>query len=258
MGGLISCGNRQPLLVPHEMRMACQTIGQVLSLQISAMQALELNRQRDAKLEDLQVLATVMAESSENVFDGLSHEPQRLMDLTGASGVAIFEDNKLHRHGQCPEPEQIRELHKWILETGKPVLSHHNLSSDFAPAQAYQDVASGVLAIHLPKPVENGVLWFRPEVKQTLQWSGDPQKNPWTWKTARPACACGPGRLSRSGKSKWPASAPNGPMAICSPPTTCGARPWKTIWPDRCARSARPCRPAMNWWPWCPMTYAAR
>lgn len=23
-------------------------------------------------------------------------------------------------------------------------------------------------------------------------------------------------------------------------------------------RNARPCKPAMNWWPWCPMTCAAR
>ncbi|ROO32106.1 ATP-binding protein [Pseudomonas sp. 7SR1] len=174
--GLISCGNRKPLLVPHEMRKACQTIGQVLSLQISAMEALELSRQRDAKLEDLGILAKAMAESSDNVFDGLSHEPQRLMDLTGASGVAIIEDNKLHRHGQCPEPEQIRALHQWILESGQPVFSHHQLGSVYAPARGYQDVVSGVLAIHLPKPVENGVLWFRPEVKETIHWSGDPQK----------------------------------------------------------------------------------
>ncbi|KHK63412.1 ATP-binding protein [Pseudomonas frederiksbergensis] len=174
--GLISCGNRQPLHVPHEMRMACQTIGQILSLQISAMEAIELAGQRDAKLEGLQALATVMAQSSENVFEGLSLAPQCLMNLTGANGVAIIEDNKLYRHGQCPEPEQIRELHKWIMETGQPVFSHHNLGGVFEPAKAYQDVASGVLAIHLPKPVENGVLWFRPEVKQTINWSGDPQK----------------------------------------------------------------------------------
>lgn len=174
--GLISCGHRRPLLVPHEMRMACQTIGQILSLQISAMETLELTRQRDAKLEDLRVLADAMAQSSDNVFDGLSREPQRLMDLTGATGVAIFEDNKLHRHGLCPAPDQIRQLHKWVMEKGQAVFSHHQLGSAFAPAQAYQDVASGVLAIHLPKPVDNGVLWFRPEVKETIHWSGDPQK----------------------------------------------------------------------------------
>ena len=47
--GLISCGNRQPLHVPHELRIACQTIGQVLSLQISAMEALEVSRQRERR-----------------------------------------------------------------------------------------------------------------------------------------------------------------------------------------------------------------
>ena len=28
----------------------------------------------------------------------------------------------------------------------------------------------------LPKPVDNGVLWFRPEVKESINWSGDPKK----------------------------------------------------------------------------------
>jgi len=37
-------------------------------------------------------------------------------------------------------------------------------------------VASGVLAMTLPKPVDNGVLWFRPEVKENINWSGNPQK----------------------------------------------------------------------------------
>lgn len=40
MWGLISCGNREPLHVPNDLRTTCQTIGQVLSVQISAMEAL--------------------------------------------------------------------------------------------------------------------------------------------------------------------------------------------------------------------------
>ena len=28
----------------------------------------------------------------------------------------------------------------------------------------------------LPKPVDNAVLWFRSEVKESIQWSGDPNK----------------------------------------------------------------------------------
>jgi light-regulated signal transduction histidine kinase (bacteriophytochrome) len=174
--GLISCGNRQPLHVPHELRSACQTIGQVLSLQISAMEALELSRQREEKVEALALLNQAMIDSPQNVFDGLAQQPQVLMALTGAGGIAIIEDKQLHRYGNCPEPEDIRALHKWLQETGEPVFASHHLASVYPPAAQFQQVASGVLAMSLPKPVDNGVLWFRPEVKENINWSGDPRK----------------------------------------------------------------------------------
>ncbi|MBK5374699.1 GAF domain-containing protein [Pseudomonas sp. TH43] len=174
--GLISCGNRQPLHVPHELRAACQTIGQVLSLQISAMEALEISRQREEKVEALALLNQAMIDSPQNVFDGLANQPQVLMALTNAGGIAIIEDNQLHRYGNCPEPAQIRALHKWLQDSGEPVFASHHLASVYPPAEHYQQVASGVLAMSLPKPVDNGVLWFRPEVKENINWSGDPRK----------------------------------------------------------------------------------
>lgn len=174
--GLISCGNRQPLHVPHELRMACQTIGQVLSLQISAMESLELTRQREEKVEALARLNQAMVDSPQNVFDGLAQQPATLMALVNAGGIAIIEDKQLHRYGNCPEPEDIRALHKWLQARGEPVFASHHLSSVYPPAAQYQSVASGVLAMSLPKPVDNGVLWFRPEVKENINWSGDPRK----------------------------------------------------------------------------------
>ncbi|AMQ85126.1 ATP-binding protein [Pseudomonas sp. 22105] len=174
--GLISCGNRQPLHVPHELRTACQTIGQVLSLQISAMEALDVSRQREEKVEALALLNQAMIDSPQNVFDGLANQPQVLMALANAGGIAIIEDKQLHRYGNCPEPEEIRALHKWLQERGEPVFASHHLASVYPPAAHYQQVASGVLAMSLPKPVDNGVLWFRPEVKENINWSGDPRK----------------------------------------------------------------------------------
>ncbi|KPA95240.1 MULTISPECIES: ATP-binding protein [Pseudomonas] len=174
--GLISCGNRQPLHVPHELRVACQTIGQVLSLQISAMEALEISRQREAKVEALARLNQAMVDSAQDVFDGLAREPQTLMKLVDAGGVAIIEGKQLHCHGNCPQPQEIRALHQWLQAGGEPVFASHHLSSVYPAAAGYQQVASGVLAISLPKPVENGVLWFRPEVKESINWSGNPRK----------------------------------------------------------------------------------
>ncbi|MGX9759300.1 ATP-binding protein [Pseudomonas shahriarae] len=174
--GLISCGNREPLHVPNDLRTTCQTIGQVLSLQISAMEALDISRQREEKVEALNTLNQAMNASADTVFDGLAQCPQVLMDLVLAGGVAIIEGQQLHRYGNCPEPAQIRALHKWLQDTGQPVFASHHLSAVYPPAADYQPVASGVLAMSLPKPVDNGVLWFRPEVKENIQWSGDPQK----------------------------------------------------------------------------------
>ena len=174
--GLISCGHRQPLHVSHELRMACQTIGQVLSLQISALQTLEISRQREAKMDALVVLNNAMVNSPDAVFDGLVKTPETLMQLTGASGVAILEDKALHCYGLCPSPLAIRALHQWFRDSGKSVFSSHNLSGVYAPAGEYKDVASGLLAMTLPKPVDNAVMWFRSEVKESIQWSGDPSK----------------------------------------------------------------------------------
>ena len=174
--GLISCGHRTPLYISHELRSTCQALGQVLSLQISALEALEVSRQRDAKMQALAELDAAMAAADDNVFDGLAQHPQLLMELTDAHGVAIIEGQALHRFGRCPEPGQIRELHRWLNGRGEQVFSSHHLSSIYPPAETFQAVASGVLAMSLPKPVDNGVLWFRPEVKETIQWSGDPDK----------------------------------------------------------------------------------
>ena len=174
--GLISCGNRQPLLVPHELRIACQTIGQVLSLQISAMEALDISRQREEKVAALASLDQAMRDTPDSVFDGLTQVPQLLLELTQAGGVAIIEDKQLHCFGNCPPQDEIRALHRWLQGTGQAVFASHHLASVYPPAASYQQVASGVLAMTLPKPVDNGVLWFRPEVKENINWSGNPQK----------------------------------------------------------------------------------
>ncbi|MFP3449088.1 histidine kinase, partial [Pseudomonas sp. SIMBA_067] len=78
-----------------------------------------------------------------NVFDGLAQQGQVLMDLTLSGGVAIIEDRQLHRFGNCPEPAQVRALHKWLQDSGEAVFSSHNLVSVYPPAAAFQQVASG-------------------------------------------------------------------------------------------------------------------
>ncbi|WP_448652117.1 ATP-binding protein [Pseudomonas fluorescens] len=175
--GLITCGHREPLRVPHELRTACISIGQLLSMQITLLQNKEAHLQQLEKNSMIHALVSAMAADAGDVVESLLPSAQTLVNLTAADGLAILVEERLHRFGVCPTEDEIRALYPWIEQQGKGVVATHQLSADFAPAAAYQTVASGLLAFRLPKPVDNAVMWFRPEVKTTVQWSGEPIKN---------------------------------------------------------------------------------
>lgn len=54
----------------------------------------------------------------------------------------------------------------------------HTLSADYPPGAAFAHVASGLLAAPLSSSGQNLMLWFRPEVIQTLHWGGNPDDKP--------------------------------------------------------------------------------
>lgn len=175
--GLITCGHREPLRVPHELRTACSSIGQLLSMQITLLQEQEARRQQQEKTVMIDALAGAMAGDTLDVMESLLPHAQTLLDLTAADGLAILVEERLHCFGACPTEVQIRALYPWVQQQGKGVVSSHQLAVDFPAAAAYQAIASGLLAIRLPKPVDNAVMWFRPELKSTVNWSGQPIKH---------------------------------------------------------------------------------
>jgi chemotaxis family two-component system sensor kinase Cph1 len=175
--GLISCGNRTPMTVPHALRAACQAIGQVLSMQITALQEIEAQAQRDAKQAMLLELAQIMrAADDQDVLEALCEPAQQLMALVDASGVAVLVGDRLHLAGHCPSPEQVAAIYQWVRTQASGVVETSSLGTELPEARGFSEVASGLLSLTLPKPVDNAVMWFRPELKQSVNWSGDPRK----------------------------------------------------------------------------------
>ena len=130
-----------------------------------------------AKQDMLDRLSRAMNEAPDDVYNGLLEHAQALLALVDASGVAVIIDGQLHLIGQCPSAEQVSALQQWLQTRPGPVFESASLGAVFPAAQAYPHVASGLLAFSLPKPVVNAVLWFRAEVKNSVEWSGDPQKS---------------------------------------------------------------------------------
>jgi len=174
--GLISCHNKEPRRVPLQVRNACDFLTQIFSLQLEAREntALAENRMRLRSVQS-RLLAHMAAE--EFFIDGLVNHPLELMQLAGAQGAAIISGDYCWSMGEAPKEADIRALFDWLSRHHQEdVFATDALSEIFPPAGAYARQASGVLSISISKMHASYVLWFRPEVVQTVKWGGDPTK----------------------------------------------------------------------------------
>jgi chemotaxis family two-component system sensor kinase Cph1 len=75
--------------------------------------------------------------------------------------------------GRTPAEEELNYLAQWLAKNvTEEVFYTDSLPRIYFEAERYKDIASGLLAIPISK--RSFVLWFRPEVMQTVNWGGDP------------------------------------------------------------------------------------
>jgi light-regulated signal transduction histidine kinase (bacteriophytochrome) len=174
--GLISCHNREPKRVSLQVRNACDFLTQIFALQLEARENTTLaeNRMRLGAVQT-RLLAHMAAE--EHFIAGLVNHADDLMMLAGAQGAAVLTQDHCWRMGQTPDKDQVRALVDWLSQSHQEdVFATDNLAEVYPAAAAYADRASGLLSISVSKVHASYVLWFRPEVVQTVKWGGNPQK----------------------------------------------------------------------------------
>ncbi len=175
--GLISCGHQSPRYIPYEVRSACELMGRIAAQQIAAreeLEALEIQKRQRA-LQDR--LVAGMREEEGAVLAGLRRHPAELMELVGASGVVIASEERRWTAGTVPPPEIVEALVGWLRGQAPGEVFHTKALPRLLPAvEPAKEVASGLLALSIPKPVPDHVLWFRPELIQTVNWGGNPAK----------------------------------------------------------------------------------
>ena len=172
--GLIACHHYSPKFVSYEIRSACEFLGQVMSLQISYVEHQEHQDYRIALKTIHNKLVEQMLRSL-SFIDGLFGDHPNLLDLNNAQGAAVWDSGNCRTIGITPTTEQIQAIVEWLAESSdRDVFQTHYLSSVLPEAATFKDFASGLLAV-LVSP-QHYILWFRPEVIQTVNWAGNPQK----------------------------------------------------------------------------------
>jgi light-regulated signal transduction histidine kinase (bacteriophytochrome) len=178
--GLISCGHRTPLAIPSRLRGACETIGRFISLQVGALQTLELERRKAARAGAMRALGAVLAAAAEHGLAGLQVEKSALLEVADAAGAAVVVDDAVTTIGDAPDAATAGEISRWVAERAGPsgLWATRQLPAEDGRWSQCAAVASGVLAIVLPTPLHSCVLWFRPELVHTVDWGGNPNDPP--------------------------------------------------------------------------------
>ncbi|MBE9007555.1 GAF domain-containing protein [Fortiea sp. LEGE XX443] len=172
--GLIACHHQTPKFVSYELRKACEFLGRVIFAEISAREETEDYDYR-MNLTHIQSLLIEYMSQEENFIDGLVKHQPNLLDLTSAQGAAVCFGDRCTLIGETPQEEDLNFLVQWLKNNvDEEVFYTNSLPQVYPDAERFKNVASGLLAIPISK--RNYVLWFRPEVIQTVNWGGDPNK----------------------------------------------------------------------------------
>lgn len=173
--GLISCHDHAARHLNFQTRVACEHLGRLLSLQVQAQEDNAEVAQRLALHQRVLTLVALMAES-DGTLQRLVEPQLALPELTMATGAAVVLNDSCWTTGQTPPAEEVRELAHWIVGRGEDLFSTDRLPEVYARGEALLPACAGVLAVSISQVHKHVVLWFRPELVQTIRWAGDPRK----------------------------------------------------------------------------------
>lgn len=174
--GLIACHHSSPKYLPYAIRNVCEFIGQVMSLELATKEKAE-DLDYKMTLKSLQTTFIESLSQSKSLLDGLVKLKPSLPTLVSATGAFVCFGDRCIAIGKTPPEAVLPDLLNWL----KPQLQHdlfhtHCLSKVYPEAESFKAIASGLLALEISKVHRNYILWFRPEVLQTVSWGGNPNK----------------------------------------------------------------------------------
>jgi light-regulated signal transduction histidine kinase (bacteriophytochrome) len=166
--------NETPREIAYETRMACETIAHAVSSLLGEKERAAAAQSSLALRQEAEWLTGQIADDpiwAASLAGGMLHCPP-------STGAMVMVEGGVSLRGVTPNQAQLAALVQWLdgrdsLRPGH-VFATHSLSSLFAPAAEYCQVASGLLGCRLGDG--EYLLWFRQETEYEITWAGDPQK----------------------------------------------------------------------------------
>ncbi|TXK29669.1 GAF domain-containing protein [Pontibacter qinzhouensis] len=174
--GLVACQNQRPKFVNYWLRQSCNLAAKAFASAVLASQDLrDITVLERYKLTEENLINQVI--EAGNIHKGLFEKAVNLLHITECSGAAMFLENKLEVMGVVPDQDQIMRLIKWLaVHNNERIFYSRELSKQFPEAEAYPEVASGLMALEISKYNREYILYFKPEIRDSIVWAGKPEK----------------------------------------------------------------------------------
>jgi len=172
--GLIVCHHRTPRLMPPDVRALCTVLGRILSMLVGVSQKNEEDANQQANRESLARLQELMAPGTMAALV-LADHPAELLGPMNAAGALIQLQGHTRLIGETPRMDEAQAL----MTAMRPRLvggqvAYESVGEALPEFAHLTPVASGAMMISLAESSQDGVVWFRPEVVETMNWGGKP------------------------------------------------------------------------------------
>ena len=175
--GLIACHHYAPHVVPVNVKEAASYLGMIVSYLINTKEQSQ-QRIRTAELQSLLAKLTGQIANEEDFLDGLRKEASSLMSMMNAQGVVLKVDSKSEVYGSTPSSEWIDQIADWAQKNATLTSDYqtNQLALENEVFKPISKVVSGVYFLSLSQDFDEYIMWLRPEVIETKNWGGKPEK----------------------------------------------------------------------------------
>jgi diguanylate cyclase (GGDEF)-like protein/PAS domain S-box-containing protein len=158
--GMLVCHHATPRIAGAELRAATEMVGQIVSLMLGSLNEVEIHARRIERAAILRALGDRLA------------TPLPIVD---AAGVVLRISGALFFFGQTPPVAEIERAITFLqpLADGD-LFAIDNLGVRFPELVGCAAQGSGALLLCIESGSDDLILWFRPELLQTITWGGDP------------------------------------------------------------------------------------
>jgi len=175
--GMLVCHHGTTRVAGPELRAVADMVGQVVSLLLASLGEAEALAARLERMSILRALADRLA-APVPLTDAFAAAEVELLDLVKAAGAVLRLSGKVVCFGRTPSLVDAERVLAMLQPIARDeVLALDDLGLRYSDFACCTSEASGALLLPLAPGTDDAILWFRPELAQTVCWGGNPAEH---------------------------------------------------------------------------------